>query len=76
MTLYEQFLKTIQKTQDKNIIVDNILKGQIYSILKIKPDINNLHLLDIKLFGNTQKFPDFEKDELYFPALSLCNMAF
>lgn len=72
MTLYEEFLKTIQATQDKNIIIDNLLKGVQYIFFKIEPINNTINtdnnLLKISIGKRVSGYiPSFAYNKIYLP---------
>ncbi len=72
MTLYQQFIETIQATQDKNIIFDNILKGIEYSIFEIKPIEDNLDSNSLKIIyvKNIRNIEYFSLNYIYIPTPS------
>lgn len=74
MNLYEQFLETIQSTQDKNLIVDNILKGQIYTIFQFFEVSSSI--IDVSHIENITYIPRFSQTEIYLPYVKNINDSF
>ncbi len=71
MTLYEQFLETIQSTQDKNLIVDNILNGQKYTTFKFFEFSSST--IDVSPIENITNIPRFSQTEIYLPYVKNIN---
>lgn len=71
MTLYEQFLETIQSTQDKNLIVDNILKGQKYTTFHFFEFSSST--IDVSPIENITNIPRFSPTAIYLPYVKNIN---
>ena len=70
MTLYDEFIQTIKATQDKKVIIDNMLKGKKYTAVKIEKYIDKPNTLKIEIKGNIHTLPDFLPNEIYLPSLN------
>ncbi len=74
MTLYDQFIETIKATQNQKVIIENILNGQEYAVLKIKQDKNSLsyspNVLKIICTSKIRSIPDFTNNDIFFPLLN------
>lgn len=76
MNLYQQFIETIQATQNKNTIFDNILKGIEYSIFQIEPIEDNIdsNSLQIIYLRNIRNIECFSLNYIYIPTSSSDNL--
>lgn len=71
MNLYEQFVEAIQSTQNKNLIVDNILKGQKYTTFQFF-QISS-YRIEISPIENINEIPKFYPTEIYLPYVKNIN---
>ncbi len=74
---YLKLLETIKLTQDKELIINNILNGKKYAVLTISPDFDNkinqfnYDTCIIKYSQMIRTIPDFNLNEIYLPYI--CN---
>lgn len=70
---YLKLLETIKLTQDKELIINNLLNGKKYAVFTISPDLNetttqyNYKVCTIKYSHRVRTTPDFNLNEIYLP---------
>lgn len=70
---YLKLLETIKLTQDKELIINNLLNGKKYAVFTISPDLDetntqyNYKVCNIKYSHRVRTIPDFNYNEIYLP---------